>query len=116
MLLVGEECGMGFAPALHPHKIPVVVLGRLVNPADARSSHGSLHISLSHRTDLPRQSTTTTGTTTRRIKALDDMAGGLVAPALSRGLTASGEDQPPFYPSILDACSRRKSELDACLA
>jgi hypothetical protein len=33
---VGEERGMDFAPALHPHKKAMVVLGRLVNPADAR--------------------------------------------------------------------------------
>jgi|GEM_PF-4989948 len=36
MPFVGEECGMDFAIALQPHKIPVIVLGRLVNPADAR--------------------------------------------------------------------------------
>jgi hypothetical protein len=33
---IGEECGMDFAPALHSHKKAVVVLFRLVNPADAR--------------------------------------------------------------------------------
>jgi hypothetical protein len=47
VLYVGEECGMGFAVALEPYKIPVIVLGRLVNPADARSSCGILHISVS---------------------------------------------------------------------
>jgi hypothetical protein len=36
VLEIGEECGMDFAPALHPHKKAVVVLFRLVNPADAR--------------------------------------------------------------------------------
>jgi hypothetical protein len=36
VLEIGEECGMDFAPALHPHKETVVVLFRLVNPADAR--------------------------------------------------------------------------------
>jgi hypothetical protein len=36
ILEVGEECRMDFAPALHPHKKAVVVLFRLVNPADAR--------------------------------------------------------------------------------
>ena len=36
MLEVGEEGGMDFAPALHPHKETVIVLFRLVNPADAR--------------------------------------------------------------------------------
>jgi hypothetical protein len=49
ILYVGKKCGMGFALTLQPHKIAVIVLGRLVNPADARSSYGSLHISLSHR-------------------------------------------------------------------
>jgi hypothetical protein len=38
VLYVGEECGMDFPPALQPHKIPVIVLGQLVNPADAPSS------------------------------------------------------------------------------
>jgi hypothetical protein len=38
ILYVGEEGRMKFASALQPHKIPVIVLGRLVNPADARSS------------------------------------------------------------------------------
>jgi len=33
---IGKKCGMDFALALQPHKISVVVLGRLVNPADAR--------------------------------------------------------------------------------
>jgi hypothetical protein len=36
VLEVGEERGMDFAPALHPHKEAVIVLVRLVNPADAR--------------------------------------------------------------------------------
>jgi hypothetical protein len=36
MLLVGEECGMDFAPALQPHKETVVILFQLINPADAR--------------------------------------------------------------------------------
>jgi hypothetical protein len=43
---VGKEGGMGFAPALQPHKIPVIVLGRLVNPADARCSRRGVHNSL----------------------------------------------------------------------
>jgi hypothetical protein len=38
MLFVGEECRMDFAPALQPHKESVIVLGRLVNPADAGGS------------------------------------------------------------------------------
>jgi hypothetical protein len=33
---IGKKCGMDFAPALHPHKETVIVLFRLVNPADAR--------------------------------------------------------------------------------
>ena len=36
VLEVGEEGGIDFAPALHPHKKAVVALFRLVNPADAR--------------------------------------------------------------------------------
>jgi hypothetical protein len=32
---IGEERGMDSAPALHPHKETVIVLFRLVNPADA---------------------------------------------------------------------------------
>ena len=36
MLLVGEECGMDFAFPLQPHKITVVMLFQLINPADAR--------------------------------------------------------------------------------
>ncbi|MGA2786552.1 MAG: hypothetical protein ABSF60_03395 [Verrucomicrobiota bacterium] len=52
--MVGEKCGMGFAVALQPHKIPVIVLGRLVNPADAWSSRGGLHISLSRPPKLQK--------------------------------------------------------------
>jgi hypothetical protein len=33
---IGKKCGMDFAVPLQPHKETVVVLGRLVNPADAR--------------------------------------------------------------------------------
>jgi hypothetical protein len=33
---IGKKCGMDFAPALRPHKETVIVLVRLVNPADAR--------------------------------------------------------------------------------
>ena len=41
--LVGEERGMGFAPALQPHEKTVSAFGGLVNPADARSSRRSAH-------------------------------------------------------------------------
>lgn len=41
--LVREERGMGFAPALQPHKKTVSAFGGLVNPADARSSRRSAH-------------------------------------------------------------------------
>ncbi len=36
MDFVGEEGGISFAMALQPHKKAVIVLGRLVNPADTR--------------------------------------------------------------------------------
>ena len=35
---IGKKSGMDFAPVLQPDKEPVIVLGRLVNPADARCS------------------------------------------------------------------------------
>jgi len=33
---IGKKCGVNFTVSLQPHKETVVVLGRLVNPADAR--------------------------------------------------------------------------------
>ena len=35
---IGKKCGMDFAPALQPHKESVIVLGWLINPADAGCS------------------------------------------------------------------------------
>jgi hypothetical protein len=38
---IGKKRGMDFAPALHTHKETVIVLSRVVNPADARRARGS---------------------------------------------------------------------------
>lgn len=55
VLFVGEERGMDFAPALQPHKKTVVMLFRLVNPADARRARRCVHSSVRTITSFRRR-------------------------------------------------------------